>query len=71
MPNTVYSPVIGAQKSVKNMLIQAVIWGIGLLIANPQVILNLIGEWQTMTLGGLIVYALTFAYNWLKNKNPN
>jgi hypothetical protein len=64
-----YSPVIGAQKAGKNFFVQILIWGLGLLLTYPDIILKLLGQWKEMTLGAVVIYLLNYAYNWLQNKN--
>jgi hypothetical protein len=66
-----YSPIVGAQKAVKNSFIQAIIWGLTALILNWNFVLSLLPEWKNLTIGGALLIALNFILNWLKNRNPN
>jgi hypothetical protein len=42
---------------------------LGILVAYPQLLLNLLGKWKEMTLGAVVVYLLNVLLNWLKNKD--
>ena len=71
MNEVVYSPVTGAAKATKNTFVQIIIWALGLMIANWDLILSLLPQWKEMTVGAAIAWCLNFIYNWIKNKNPN
>ena len=64
-----YSLLVGLQKAGIGSIKQLLVWVLGILVAYPQLLLNLLGKWKEMTLGAVVVYLLNVLLNWLKNKD--
>lgn len=64
-----FSWITALQKAGINTGKQMLIWLLGLFLANPGLVLGLLGSWKDMTIGGVIVFLGNLLYNYLKNKN--
>lgn len=69
MGETKFSWVLSFQKAAINAVKQGLLILLSLVIANPELILKLLGSWKDMTVGAVILYLGNVFYNWLKNKN--
>lgn len=47
----------------------AVLFVLTILATNPEFLLNLLGEWQNVTIGAGVMALLRAAYNWWKHRN--